>query len=311
MIAPLLLLLAGFAHAGVVRAPVELGRLPMTAGVSFAAPMPALPPFLSVANPADAVLLSAVLREAQASPTAVAVLAQVAQAARERGRPVVVEVVKMKEAGTFNLDWGVLSLRRRDMRSGPRANVSTLIHELQHLLQTRYELPSDLLETELESYVVDFRVSREMGDTPRPGSYDARSQAAFKKGLEPFLAFLRKEYPEDAQLHKTRSKDYEARLRKGLETSTAKLERLKGEREERLRVLEQMKGLGHTESELSNYRQDAIGPLDAAISTMERAVSWAVRDIAILASPERRAAARAYARSVIRRARAFQKIFAR
>jgi len=227
MIGALLLLLAGFAHAGVVRAPVQ-ARLPAFSGA--VAPIPSLPSYLSVANPADAALLAAVVQPAQASPTAVAVLAQVAAAAEAGGRPVVIEVVRMKESGTYNLDWGVLSLRRRDMKDRPRANVATLIHELRHMLQTSRPLPSDLLETELESYVVDFRVAREMNDRPRRGSYDARAQAKFKEGLEPFMAFLRKEYPEDAQLHKTAARAYEARLRRGLESSAAKLKRLQGER---------------------------------------------------------------------------------
>lgn len=309
MIAALLLSLAGFAHAGVVRAPV--GPVGLSASPTFVAPLPALPTFLNVANPADADLLAGVLREAQASPTAMAVLAQVSRVAEERGRPVVIEIVKIKESGTFNLDSGVLSLRRRDMKGAPRANVSTLIHELQHMLQTTRALPSDLLETELESYVVDFRVSREMRDIPKPGSFDARSQAAFKKGLEPFMEFLRKEYPENSQFHGTKSRAYEARLRKGLKTSTAKLERLRVERTERIQTLERMRELGHSADELSNYRQDTIGPLDGAIQTMERAVAWAVKDIEILSSPALRASARKYARSVVRRARAFQKVFSR
>lgn len=309
MFAALLLLLAAPARAGVVRAPAAPSRPAVCAAAPAPVPMP--PSYLSVADPADAVRLSAVLRAAQASPTAVAVLARVAEAAEARGRPVVVEVVKMKESGTYNLDWDVLSLRRRDLRGSPRANVSTLIHELQHLLQTRAPVPSDLLETELEAYVVDFRVSRELGEKPRRGSYDARAEAAFKKGLEPFLRFLREEYPEDAQLHGTKSRDYENRLRRGLESSAKKLERLQGERAARLRVLEQMRGLGQREADLENYRQDAISPLDAAIATADRAIGWARKDLALLADPATRAAARAYARSVVRRARAFQKIFAR
>ena len=205
----------------------------------------------------------------------------------------------------------MLSLRRRGMKAGPRANVATLIHELQHMLQTSLPLPSDLLETELESYLVDFRVARELNDKPRRGSYDARAREKFKEGLEPFMAFLRKEYPEDAQLHRTTARAYATRLRRGLETSTAKLERLRAERTERLQVLDQMRGLGHSEAELKNYREDALTPIDAAISTMERAAGWARADIAIMTNPALRAKARAYARAAVRRARALQKIFAR
>ncbi len=121
MIAALLLLLTIPLHAGVVRAPVEMPHsfFSMDAGAA----VPLLPSYLSVANPADALQLTAILQAAQASPTAVAVLAQVAQAAEVRGRPVVVEVVAMKESGTYNLDWGILSLRHGDMKDGPRAHL--------------------------------------------------------------------------------------------------------------------------------------------------------------------------------------------
>jgi len=310
MLAALLLLLTGPVQAGVVRPPASLSR-PAFSAAAAPAPVPALPSYLSVADPADAVRVAAVLQAAQASPTAVAVLAQVARLAGARGRPVVVEAVKMKESGTWNLDWGILSLRRRDLSGAPRANVSTLIHELQHLLQTERDVPSDLLETELEAYVVDFRVSRELGDRPRRGSYDARAEAAFKKGLEPFLEFLRKEYPEDAQLHQTKTSAYQKRLQTGLGASTDRLKKINGERARRIEVLEQMRGLGHSRTELHNYHQDAIAPLDGKIQTLRRAIGWAEKDLALLADPAARAQARAYARAVVRRARAFQKIFAR
>lgn len=311
MLVFLLLALSVTASAGVVRAP----SAPYSQGFSVItapAPVPSLPSYLSVANPADAASLAAVLQAAQASPTALKVLAQVAQAAELRGRPVVVEFVKMPEAGTYNLDWGVLSLRRADMRDEPRANVSTVIHELQHMLQVvQRSLPSDLLETELEAYIVDFKVGRELGENPVAGSYDAKAHDAFKAGLEPFMAYLRKEYPENAQMHKTRSRAYAERLQKGLEASESELKKLSQEKAERLAVHRQMNDLGHSAAELRNYELDSIGPVDAAISTMERAISWAKQDLAVMGTIETRAAARRYARNVIRRARRFQKIFAR
>jgi len=311
MIAALLMSLAGFAHAGVVRAPIAPGSLSVT-GPSFAAPMPTLPSFLSVASPADAALLASVLREAQRSPTALKVLAQVEAFAAARGRPVVVEIAKIKDAGTYSLDSGILSLRRRDLeRDTPRANVALIIHELQHLLQTVHDIPSDLLEAEVESYVVDFRVVRELKDVARPGSPDARLQAKFKEGFEPFMDYLGKRYSEDSPLYKTRARDYEDRLRASLVKSTAKLERLNEERAERMLVLDQMRRLGHSAPELDSYRQDELTPLDAKIELVLRQIGWSRKDIALLGDPARLAKARAYARAVVRRARAFQKIFSR
>ncbi len=312
LIAALLALLMSLpAYAGVARVPLEIVQRPFPAASSISASTPALPPYLSVANPADSARIAGILRAASASPTAVAVLARVAQAAEARGRPVIIEAAGMRESGTYNLDWGILSLRRRSLNAEPRTNVATLIHEFQHLLQTDRNIPSDLLEAELEAYVVDFRVSRELKDRPRRGSYDARAQAKFKEGLEPFMGFLRKQYPEDSPLHRTRSRDYENRLRAGLERSHSTLKRLQSERRSRRRVLEQMREVGHLNSELAAYRQDVVAPLDAAIMVMNRVIEWGKKDIAMLANPKTRAKARAYARSVIRRARAFQKVFSR
>lgn len=314
MIAALLLLLTATVHAGVVRAPVLLG-VPATLGappVSLTAGPSVLPSYLSVANPADALKLSAVLQAAQASPTAMKVLAQVEQFVAERGHPVVVEVQRMKGGGAYSLDSGVLSLRRRDIdKDTPRANVALIIHELQHVLQTRHDLPSDLLETEVESYMVDFRIVRELGDVARPGSTDAKLQAKFKEGFAPFMDYLGKRYSEDSPLYKTKSLDYTHRLMRGLDKATAKLGQVEEERAERLRVLKQMGRLGHPQHELSAYKQDEIAPLDAKIGELWREIRWAQSDIVLMLNPERVAKARAYSRSVIRRMRAFQKIFAR
>jgi hypothetical protein len=313
MIAALTLILAVGANAGVVRAPIVLG-VPATLGappVSLTGSGPVLPAYLSVANPADALKLSAVLQAAQASPTAMKVLAKVEAFAAERGRPIVIEVQKMKGGGAYSLDSGVLSLRRRDIdKDTPRANVSLIIHELQHVLQTARELPSDLLETEVESYMVDFRIQRELGDTPRPNSTDAKLQAKFKQGFEPFIEYLAKKYPEDSPFYKTKSRDYRERLEKGLEKSKKELAGLQAERAERLRVLKQLKTLDHPKREILAYRQDEIAPLDAKIAEAKRAVDWAIQDIALMLNPEKLAQARAYARSVIRRMKAYQPVFA-
>jgi hypothetical protein len=302
------LLLASSASAGVVRAPAVIPGLPAPAlGASFQA---GLPPYLSVASPADASLIASVVQAAQASPTAVAVLAEVAKAAEVRGRPVVLEVVKMKESGTWNIDWGILSLRARDLKRDPRKNVATLIHELRHMLQTQADIPSDLVEAELDAYVVDMRVDRELGVKPsRP--YDKRAAAAFKQGLPQFMDFLKKEYPEDAALWRTRSLAYRVRLESQLSSAQRSRAELAAKRAERAATLERMSALGHPPADLENFRQDVLAPIDAKLQTVDRLIAWARKDLAIFSSPERLASARRYARNAIRRARAFQKRFAR
>ena len=205
----------------------------------------------------------------------------------------------------------MLSLSLHDINDNPQANVSTLMHELVHFMQRDLPLPSDLLETELEAYIVDFRVSHELGVKAPSDSFNASAQKELKKGFEPFMELLSAQYGEDALLWKTRSRAYEARLRSVLQRSSSKLKSLQTKRADKNRVLEQMRNMGQSESELDAYRDDALLPLDAAVKKLERALEWARKDLAILADPETRRQARAYARSVIRRARAFQKVFAR
>lgn len=309
------------AHAGVV-APVRLPVVPsapFSAASGLALPgspapvpaLPALPAYLTVADPADRAWLAEVVSEARKSPTGRRVLVAAERALAARDRPLVVEVAAMEESGTYNYDWGVLSLRRRDQAEGARANAPTLIHELLHLIQSDRPLPSDLIETELEAYLADFRVHRELGLTPKRGSYDDRAQRAFRRGVEPFMRFLAAQYPEDAALWRTRTKDYEARLRAGLVLSRADLKNLAADRAEKRAVLERMRAVGQPRRERRAYREDALAPLDAALEETRRAIAWAVADLAALANPESRAAARRYARSVIRRARYYQRSLAK
>ena len=264
---------------------------------------PALPAYLSVANRADAAWVAQVIQAAQASPTALRVLRGVEQAAAARGRPVVVEVASIKEAGTYNYDWDALSLRRKDMKDGPAAAVPTLIHELQHMLQKPLYVPSDLLETELEAYTVDFRTARELGLKPKKGSYDDRAHRAFKKGVPAFVKFLEKEYPEDQALYRRSTEEYSAKLEKQLARAEKQLARAKEERAEKKAVLAQMERLGQGAKERRNYKEDALGPVERLIDDLRRAREYALADLALLRDPAKRQAARRYARNVIRRAR--------
>lgn len=309
MLSALLSLFLFTAHAADFRA-VEA---PRGARAVPAAPVavPSLPSYLSVANPADRAWVAQIIQAAQASPTARKELLKVEQAVIARGRPVIVEVVKQPEAGAYNFDWDALSLRRKDQKYGAKASVSTLIHELRHFMQKDLPVPSDLLETEIESYVIDFKVMKELRDKPRRGSYDERAHNAFKKGVPEFVKFLEKEYPEDQAFYNRRTSQYRRETAKNLEEAKAERRALESQKRERLAVIEQMRSVGHPKTLIDQYREDTVDPLDAKLVDVRRAISWATKDLAMLASPDTRAAARRYARNVIRRARRFQKVFAR
>lgn len=298
--------------AAVVDAPAAPAPLPFSVVAAMSArPAASLPSFLSVADPSGRALLAEIVGAAQASPTARRVLNKAALAAQARGRPLVVELSAMQDLGAYSYDTGVLSLNLHGQSSNPRSHVSTLIHELVHFMQRDLPLPSDLLETELEAYVVDFRVSRELDIKAPRGSFNAYAQGALKKGLSPFMAVLGRQYRQNAPLWRTRTRDYESRLNSVLEKSSSKLAKLEDKRAKKNLMLEQMRGLGQTESEIDAYREDSLPPIDAAAMKLRRVMDWARKDLAVLADPATLRQARAYSRAVIRRARAFQRLFAR
>ena len=271
-----------------------------------------LPSYLSVADQGDRTLLANILHAAQASPTAQSVLNRVALTAEAHGRPIAVEISKSEsDLGAYSYDTGILTLNLQDVKGSPNANVATLIHELRHFMQRDIALPSDLLETEVDSYITDFRVSRELGYKQPSDDFNAYAQTILKKGLKPFMLALRKQYPEDAFLWSTPTRDYQARLHSIIEKNNSKLEKKKAERAKKMGIMEQMRGIGQPQSEIKAYRQDNLPKIDARIVSLSRAIQWARKDLAILSDSAALRKARAYARAVIRRARTLQKELAR
>ncbi len=232
--------------------------------------------------------------------------------AQERGRPVVVEVSKSRnDLGAYSFDTGVLTVNLQDINGNPNANVATLSHELVHYMQENMRLPSDLLETEVEAYITDFQVSKELGYKPPHREFNAAVQRNIKKGFGPFMRMLRKQYPEDASLWNTTTHDYKARLHFIIKDSRTKLATERDERAKKKGTIEDMRDAGYLKSQIRAYRQDNMPKIDARIIKFRRLIEWARKDLAVLSDPATLGPARAYARSVIRRAREFQKKFAR
>jgi|CXWL01.1.fsa_nt_gi hypothetical protein len=313
VVASLLSLLAIPAPCGVVRAPTAPAALPASiVPTASAATASTLPSYLSVADPASRLQVAGILSAAQGSPTAHAVLKRVAQTAQAHGRPVVVEVSKSKnDLGAYSYDSAVLTLNLQDVGGNPNANVATLVHELVHYMQRDIKLPSDLLETEVESYITDFRVSQELGYKPPADDFNAALQKSMKRGFKPFMRTLHKQYPDNAFLWGTPTRDYQARLQSIIQESRPKLAEAVADRAAKKLVIDQMREIGQPQSEIKAYRQDNVPKIDARIVKYRRLIQWARKDLAILSDSKALRTARAYARSVVRRAREFQKEFTR
>ena len=236
-------------------------------------------------------------------------LSRVELMAQTRGRPVVVEVSKSRsDLGAYSFDTGVLTVNL--VNGNPNANVATLGHELVHYLQQNMRLPSDLLETEVEAYITDFQISRELGYKQPRGEFNSAAQRNIKKGFGTFMRMLRKQYPEDASLWNTTTRDYKDRLHSIIKDSRAKLAAERDDLAKRKGTIEQMREAGYLKSEIKAYRQDNLPKIDARIVKFRRLIQWARKDLVVLSDPATLREARAYARSVVRRAREFQKKFA-
>ncbi len=201
----LALLLAASAFAGSVSRRAVDGLPPPR-------PAPALPPSIVAADPARAPWLAAVVARAQDSPAARRVLRDVAAHALRTGRPAVVAIGRTELGGELDVRSGLVTLGASHLKEPLGSGATTLMHELRHWVQLRSGLPMDPLELELDAYLVDFRVARDLGDHVPPRSYDGRARAAFVRGLGPFLRFLARHYPEDPVLRGSSLKAFERGL---------------------------------------------------------------------------------------------------
>lgn len=310
--------------------------LPLAAGPAFAAPrafspsltrpsspvMPAVPalpssavpdapaPAIVAAVPSDAAWLSRVLETAQTSRTARAVLRDVAELTARRGRPVAVTFSRESKGAAFDYDTDLVfigtGVRKKPLTTGATA----LMHELRHVLQKEWGLPTDAIELELDAYMTDFAVGTELNDPIVPGSYDARAAKAFKRGVEPFLRFVQREYPDNIRVTGRGRGTVEAyveelsRLR-ALEAKDA--HRLTGAIAKLARVEEGMRRERYPESKIAAFHANEVAPLEKRLADLTSVLSWRDRDLALLATPEGRERFKAFARYARRRARAVHK----
>ncbi len=253
------------------------------------------------ALPEDAAWLSSVLETAQRSASARVVLADVAALAARRGQPVVVAALPTSEAGAFDWTDDVVWMRAGLKKKPLPAAAATLIHELRHVVQKEWALPFDAAELELDAYVVDFSVSRELGDKRPMDKYDARANRAFKGGVRSFQRFLQKEYPHDLWLG--RSVDtYAANVQALRAEEVASAERLRRRLEDKRKVARAMERAGYSARSLEAFAAAELRPLAARLEDLLSAIAWRDRDLELLSSPAARRRYADFARDARKRA---------
>lgn len=302
-------LLAAVLWASVVEGPAVPPAIPALPPVVVSPPL--LPSYITVADPAHVAWVALALEGAQASPTAIRVLADVQEAVAAKGRPVLVDVARVKNAGTYDFDWEVLTTNPRDGKKGTPQAVALLIHELQHFVQNERKLPSDLLELEVEAYTTDMRVARELGARPQRGTFDDRAKRQLRRGPEAFMRWLNKQYPDNIRLSGRRATDYEADLLERHARHQRAIEKL----EKRCIALEgvarKMLEIGQPPRLVEQFRLANIRKLEIRLAKRLRDQAWIERDLELFSTPEGRERIRAYVRSVVRKARALSRLLGR
>lgn len=278
--------------------------LPNLLPVAPAAPMapvlptaqiPALPPFLAVAKPEHAEWLAGIVEKAQESPTARRILRDAEKMSVQQGRPVVVAVAPKGEWAAFDFDTGILWMAQEALRRTRENGASALAHELRHAIQLHRGLP-DIFELELDAYMHDFAVAAELGDEPKPGSYDAKVRAAYKRGK--LVPFLRKYYKNDLALHGRRD-EYIEELEAALANERKARVKLESRIKEREAVARAMRAAGYPKAAVKAHVQDAVGPLKQKLAASDRLIAWIERDLAIQDDPRSAKRAMDFARRAV------------
>lgn len=268
-----------------------------------------LPEYLTVADSADRARVAAAVRAAERSPTAKRVLGAVARLAAAQGRPVPVYIGGTL-GGEFDYDTEVVGIGKRYRGRSPSAMATVLVHELQHVLQKSKGLPGDALELELEAYLIDFTVHRELGVKPRPGSWDERAQAKFAEGVKPFMTWLLKEYGDNIPLIGSSVDAYDAVLAEHQKKAERAIARHSKSLAKTQAILADMERTGQRPAAIAAYRDGVVAGFAGKLREAQVALDWAKRDRALLRRPVSRKRYQDFARRVHARAKALQKKWA-
>lgn len=280
---------------------------PATPQAPSAAPAAPLGAGLHMARPEHDAWLDAVVGVLSGSRTGRRVLRDIDHLAAVRGRPVMLDVKAIGNNGEFRYDSDLLVMDSGHLKRDPFQSAPILAHELQHVLQRAMELPADALELEIESYTVENRVWSELGIEPEKGSFARMARARLLKDAPAFAKWLGEQYKNNIALYATTMDAYVARLEKNL----ARAKRTEAQTRRKMaaveRVMESMRANGMSEEAIAAHRREDLEPLERSLRDSAVNRGWIERDLLRLKEPAIRAAFRAYARGVMRRARSLSR----
>lgn len=262
---------------------------------------------LRMARPEHEAWLKSVVDLLAITRTGRRVLRDVDALARRRGVPILLDVKPIGNNGEFRYDSDLLIMDSGHLKRDPYQSAPILAHELQHVLQRGLELPADALELEIESYTVESRVWSELGIEPDAGTFARDARRRLLKDFPGFVKWLGEQYKNNIPLYGSTMDAYVEKLEKNL----AKAKKFEAQTRKKItaleRVLESMKANGMSAEAIAAHRREDLEPLERGLVDGAINRGWIERDLARLKTPEVRAAFRAYARGIARRARSLSR----
>lgn len=286
------------------------GAASLAGSADSAVPVAPLPASISVADPKDAAWLASVIAVARQSRTGRRVLKQIDGLLKTRGRPLTMVVTTLgANNGEYVYDWEILRMGAHYRKGEPAAAAPILVHELLHVVQKEYGLPTDALELELEAFAVTLMVYHELGLPLPPRSFEKQVDKNFRGPLKDFVSWLAKEYKTNLSI-RDGLEAYQETLEERAESEESSLKRLEKRLAKQEAIIQGMRDSGQPSEMIKTYAAEQLGPIKLKMMETRANLKWARRDLDLLSTPEGVARYRAYAARVNALLRRYQKTYA-
>ncbi len=184
-------------------------------------------------SPEQKTRLKEVLSLARTIPTGRTTLRKMEELARKKGNYPVSFASLGKNLGQYDYATGTLQLNHQFLHEDLRLSVSTLIHEMTHILQHSQNIPAEALEMELEAYALHMKALKEL-KTPvekwDPFSRDAVK--LLKRNPQEYIDWMAEQHPGKFLIEKNNGDEIAEFQEEELERQDKQIERLREKIEE-------------------------------------------------------------------------------
>ena len=270
-------------------------------------PKTSLPPYIKIANQDDAKYLAEIYEAALKSKTARKVFAEVEEYTGNGREPVIFEF-SGKDGGSFTSAWEVVRLSKNYNKDTVEKAASALVHELVHVLQKGKDLPFNGLELEIEAFIKQLKVARELGVKWGKDDFHYGLHRALKASVEGFIDYIHTSdgYEDSITLVGHDFEYAEQQLRDMEKESQRAIDSSEEYYKQREQTLKLMRKLGYPEFRVKAYRGDEVLATEEVVVSHEAAIHLARRDQRILRTRTGRQRYLKFTRDSLKEARQFR-----